>query len=110
MFGPYVIRGVSWLVIVLGLLVGTLSIVLLCKEPVFVDGYPAAWESAGAFAILSFGSLAASVDAMKNPRRAGLILITAAAFGLFFMGFPAILVLPGLFWLFAARSGWQGCS
>ncbi len=91
--GPTRRNGLSWIVVVLGFLIGFLALASFGMAwPPFGDNDPGwlmRWISYIGAAILGPLFIAVSVVALRNPKRAGLILFIAMPFAVFLLGYPA---------------------
>ncbi len=122
-------HAVSWFVIVLGLLLGTASVGMMDRCPVFEAFDPFQWSRAAFFALLGFVSLIASILAIRSRRQAAILFLGAiplmfaftallahhAQSGetdsllkviLVFLAISLPFAIPGVFWLVTWLSEW----
>lgn len=121
-------RALSWLVLVLWLLLGIAGVALVESALVFTPYFRPGWSHLAGFSLLGVVPLLASLIAVENPRRAGLLFLIAAPIMaacvawsqrmsivvmgvsvrrilLVFGGTSLLFLIPGAFWLATARAG-----
>ena len=91
--GPIRRNGLTWIVVALGFLIGFFALAGFGMAwPPFGDNDPGwllRWISYVGGAILSPLFIAATIVALRNPKRAGLILLVAMPFAVFCLAYPA---------------------
>lgn len=119
----------SSLVILIGLLMGVLAIALCADMPTFAGYFEPELSRVAAIALLGFTSVVASIIALRQPRTASFIFLSAAPIVgacfawwlrfpfseyeislrrvvLVFTGTSLLLLIPGAYWLATSRAGW----
>lgn len=130
---PFSKKALSWLVLVLWLLLGVAAVALVESMHVFSFYVRPEWSLLAGFSLLGLVALFASIVAIGNPRRAGLIFLIATPvmaaciawsermsivvmgvsvrrIMLVFAGTSLLFLIPGVFWLATARAGWAPIS
>jgi hypothetical protein len=126
---PLLREGISWAVFLWGIIVGLFFTTFFAGMKVG-PGRTTEWSAIFGVGVLGFGSLLASVLALRSRRQAARVFLLAtpvillcfarwlwhgrddADFSyvtviLFMIGTAAFLILPGSFWLVSSRRGWQ---
>ena len=130
---PLFKKGLSWFVVVLGLLLGIAGVALVESTLVFSPYFRPEWSQLAGFSLLGVVALLASLIAVENPRRAALVFFVATpimascvawsqrmsivVMGVsvhrilaVFAGTSLLFLIPGAFWLGTANARWPVVS